>query len=667
VPPISSTPTTDVDPPQVATTALAREAAAVGSDAPAAADHALVEALGAAWSAFTLYRDPTHLEVFRRAVDAIRDAPSHPWQIEVGPDGFTSNGTLLPTRREAARRLARRIFAHGIAAVVVWDAPSSDDLRRVLEVISTATEVLQAAGGAEAALEAAGVTSIALPHRDLLVEATLAGRLDGPTSAGDRSGGDWFAAYDGDPQPFVHRLLTRSGGDPGALTRLFSGEYSRVYGLVDGDDPWGREEVVHAFADAFFHLPEQHRARLVAGLLADRQNEESRMLLDQFTAGELAEIAPLLGPETHPLLLEYARVAAEQEEGAARGDLLDLLDERDEPSPSADAIARRIEAVLRSSPAAASGEVGPVSRMRAARPGADDHHGTAHNIVRGLLAVAEDEDFERLAASWADQVTTALAEGHIADAEAHFDDAAHGARRSPEHRSTLLGTLARRLGSDAVTRLADLLAMGDDAPEGRLLQKASALFAGDALIEQLGGEADQARRRRIIEALVVVSRSNPGVLMRHLADARWFVVRNIVLILGRSRHPEVAERLAPLCRHHDSRIRREALRALHLLLGDGAAPTTLAALDDPDPEVRRLAAGLLRDVADPGIDRALAQRAGDDALGVDDRVTAVSALARRGTREATDALTRLAGRRFVFARAARTVRRAARRSLGRSR
>ena len=126
----------------------------------------------------------------------------------------------------------------------------------------------------------------------------------------------------------------------------------------------------------------------------------------------------------------------------------------------------------------------------------------------------------------------------------------------------------------------------------------------------------------------------------------------------------MAPRLEPLTGHHDSRIRREALRALQRLLNEDAAATILAALDDPDSEVRRHAAGLLREMRDPEVDRVLERRAADPGLGIADRLIAVNTLGRRGTAAAGAALGELARRRFVFARTERAVRRAARGALG---
>lgn len=636
-------------------------AIAAGPPAGAAGDQGqvLVEALGAAWGAFTLYHDPTDLPVFRRAVETMASALSYPWKIEVGPDGFTSDDGPIPSRRDAVRRLARRMFAHGMAAVVIWDTPTTEDLRRVLEIVSTAPEALEAAGGPEAALEASGVVSIALPHRDLLVEAALAGRTGRPGTAPDPIADDRSNAIEWGPKRFIQRLLARAGGNAQTLARFFTEDYAQAYRDLNREDLWSREEVVHAFAEAIFHLPERYRVRLVSDLLASQEEEPTRMLLDQLTESELAELAPQLDDAAHPLLREYLRVAAEQEKGASRGDLLGIREPSEGGPASQDSIARRIERILRANPDDPERQLGPLARLRAAHPTQDQNRDATAAMVRDLLANAAEPDFGRLAIRWAERVVAALEQGRYDAAEARFDDAAGGAVRSAGHRRLLLRTLELRLTPEAAKRLTGLM-IGEEAPHCRLLQKAAPLFAGEALIDLIGREPDRSRRRSFVAALVAVARHDPRLLLRHLDDARWFIVCTIVAVLGRCGHPEITAHLEPLAKDRDDRVRIEALLALHQLRGPDAAETILSALDDPAEDIRHRAAVLLSGIPGPRVDAALARRAGTPELDTADRVLAVRALGRRSTPEAAAALTELSGRRFRWARAERHVRRAAR-------
>jgi HEAT repeat protein len=93
---------------------------------------------------------------------------------------------------------------------------------------------------------------------------------------------------------------------------------------------------------------------------------------------------------------------------------------------------------------------------------------------------------------------------------------------------------------------------------------------------------------------VLVSIGDPVVphAIRLLADQRWFVVRNMVVILGGVGTPGAVKALLRLRRDPDSRIRKEIARALGRAAntaGEDAEQELLNYLGDPDPAVRLVA------------------------------------------------------------------------------
>ena len=262
-------------------------------DAADGSSAALVDALVVAWTMFRVYHDPRQQDAFRRAVATLGSPPSFPWTMEVHGGGFRHAGRPVPTRRQATPALARAIFARGIAALGFSAPPTPEDLLRLFETLA-----FQEAPGTEpqapaAALQAAGAAHlIIIEHRRLtdipegLEEAEALVPPDGSEGAGAR---------------------------PGDPSRLYLDEYRLLYERLQAGDFQGLQELVHGFTDSFFALPQEQQTRLFEQFLTRQEEEPFRLLLDQFSQDDLAALAHLLSPGTHPLLMEYARIAAEQE------------------------------------------------------------------------------------------------------------------------------------------------------------------------------------------------------------------------------------------------------------------------------------------------------------------------------------------------------------------
>jgi len=117
--------------------------------------------------------------------------------------------------------------------------------------------------------------------------------------------------------------------------------------------------------------------------------------------------------------------------------------------------------------------------------------------------------------------------------------------------------------------------------------------AAPALCDLLGEIGEMKIRRAICEALAISCRDDVDILIERLSDSRWFVVRNILYILGRIAHQGVERALGDALYHNDARVRREAVRAM----GGVKSPTSRAylnsALRDPDKSVRIIVAAAL--------------------------------------------------------------------------
>jgi len=626
-----------------------RHHASHGSEAPRSrGDEAeLVEALSVAWTAANLYADPRTNQAFQRAVAVLGNPPRSPWAVGVGPGEFRTKEGAVPSDREAAGRLAATLFAHGVSAVAIVEPPSADDLRELFRVLASEPDGDDAAAEG---LAARGVKTISLLGHGLL-EPDEDAELDDDADSRDRK---WRVSTSEDPEAFVSRIMEEAG-DPNHAATQFLEEYLATYDLLDPDDHWGREEVVHAYVDAFFHLPTEYQARLLREFLTERDRAECLMFLDQFAGHELGAIADK-APDIHPLLVDYARIAAEQS-GARHVELIEFLDGEPDLSPQ-QMVMSRIAAVLRSERESLD-TTGPIGRLRGALPGPRQHRTTAANLTRGLLAVTDDEaSFQRISRMWAQQVATAIRSRNLAEA-ASWGIAAcdpHGKERD----ATLRRALTTHLDKEFVAALTEMLT--DPSPAAEVIREITPLFATDALVERLGQEQDRGRRKGLIESLAAAAAHNPKPLLKHLDDDRWYVVRNVVVILGRSGRPEIARRLRDALAHREPRVRREALRALFALQGEAAVPTLIDGLDDPDVSVRRHALFLLRSPRDTSVDEALhARLSGDGEL--DEKLKIIETLSARTTPSAREVLRRCASVQIAVTGTTRVLRSAARAAL----
>ncbi len=104
----------------------------------------------------------------------------------------------------------------------------------------------------------------------------------------------------------------------------------------------------------------------------------------------------------------------------------------------------------------------------------------------------------------------------------------------------------------------------------------------------------EGHRQTIREALCILSRNDPDMLAKELADSRSDVVRNVLSVIGKVRDPGFAPYVEKLAGHPDSQVRREALHILHLLPAGGRGDRLVSLLADPDSEIRNSALGLLK-------------------------------------------------------------------------
>lgn len=88
------------------------------------------------------------------------------------------------------------------------------------------------------------------------------------------------------------------------------------------------------------------------------------------------------------------------------------------------------------------------------------------------------------------------------------------------------------------------------------------------VMERLANESDARSRLALVRLAGQLGPASIEVALKYLSDERWYVVRNMCVVLTELRDPLLAEHIGPALRHPDARVQQAALKAL--IQGRGA-------------------------------------------------------------------------------------------------
>ncbi len=110
------------------------------------------------------------------------------------------------------------------------------------------------------------------------------------------------------------------------------------------------------------------------------------------------------------------------------------------------------------------------------------------------------------------------------------------------------------------------------------------------LVKLLGGLKNSKARRVFCDALSEIGKNAIELFIPFMEDKRWFLVRNIIYILGRIGKEESLPYIQKAFNHEENRVRREAIQALGLIGGQKTVGLLVRALTDEDIRIRCMAA-----------------------------------------------------------------------------
>jgi HEAT repeat protein len=620
---------------------------------------AVVEALSAAWTVFNLYPDPASQGAFQRVADTLRRAiGDQDLSLEVGPSGFLLGGEDVPVARNAADRLVKQCFVHNMEVLACSPGPSDNDIVSFLRILSQEEEDLRDEGGIGAVLAKEAVSSFTVVARALLSS------MSEPIEAVvERDPGvQEVMAGAADPEAFASALVAEANGDPQLLGKLFHEKYGRVFTSVASDDVAGRETVVTVFVDAFFFLDEAFQVAVLGPFLADVEQNAHRVFLDQFAGNDLAALAPQLDSRGFSLLLDYARIATDQTDQRPE-ELLGLLQSKEAVRSPRELIAARVQERL----ADLEGELPQreaVASLRNQFPDSARFFYDTLDTFRGLLAVEERDDrFRRLMRVLTGKIGASIRRGRFRRAELWIRAAIDHPTYPAERASEIADAIEQAGAPDVLEVLIAQLAEDEESPPAQRLVATLAPGHIGELIDMMASEEDRVRRRIYLDILGRESARDSQPVIDRLDDPRWFVVRNLAVVLGRSGNHACLPALRSLVNHADHRVRAEALRALGILDSVGVDYFS-DAMQDSHENVRQAAIALLglRETTDA--DSILIEGLGSPTLDTDEKQRIIRVLADRPSADARQALDELANKRFTFSTKTRLLRSAAREALG---
>lgn len=160
-----------------------------------------------------------------------------------------------------------------------------------------------------------------------------------------------------------------------------------------------------------------------------------------------------------------------------------------------------------------------------------------------------------------------------------------------ERRRLVLNALSRLWTNETLKGLCKIIDTTDAISTDEL--KTLSVMIGQTspatLCELLGLVEKMKMRKVLIETTTEIAREKPQILLSYLSDSRWYLVRNVVLILTQLKNSVLLDQVVVLISHRDQRVRKEVLKYLITVPEPRAKPYLLKFLRDESSGLRIMA------------------------------------------------------------------------------
>lgn len=206
----------------------------------------------------------------------------------------------------------------------------------------------------------------------------------------------------------------------------------------------------------------------------------------------------------------------------------------------------------------------------------------------------------------------------------------------PAHRKSTIIEIIDKLGEQE--NIAAIVAYMTNAPDSRAEEACAYLSmlnpnALPHLCNHLAESQKRSTRYLLCRILSVIGKDQPEHFRAFLDDPRWYLVRNIAMILGMTANPKVLGMLNRLVNHNEARVRREVARSVGRIKSPEGIPILRSLAEDPDKTVRLAALTSLRQIASPAAIPILKARIADKSfakLSDDEKAEIVRTIASMG-------------------------------------
>ncbi len=213
-------------------------------------------------------------------------------------------------------------------------------------------------------------------------------------------------------------------------------------------------------------------------------------------------------------------------------------------------------------------------------------------------------------------------------------------------RKDLTATVEEFCSSERLERTIGLLRRASkNSPEYAQFLRVSRFFGeglAEGLLAKLVDEDNRSTRLFLTGMMADIGETCVPALLRNVTHPAWYVVRNVVNVLGKIRSEKAMDALRAAMEHEDARVRREVLSALAALRTEEAERLLIQCLDDPDVDNRKHATDWLANIgavqAVPALQDLLTRRPKELRKHREWGVSTIKALGKLGGEDAAEAL-----------------------------
>lgn len=583
------------------------------------------------------------LQKLQRTIESLLELKPR-FTVGITRDGLLYNDDYLEKNNSICQTVSAALFERGIGTLSIHQLPSIEDLSHLLRLLTLKREEILAAGGVDQLWKQSGVSSLEVvgirydrfsgteelqltrseEQENLwerFVRLLMQGQvgLAGQDQAGETRpevlaatlnalfaqrlghGSGLSSSIIRDSHATLHAIVTMSGGNHPAPTSPapLTDEQARLAAFIAALDPTLRRQILDGFCEtigsgdtapleAFFR-------QLGPGML-----QQTYATAEQYNAAPelLKGILRTLAPQ---MTRAYETTSDEEE---IRDKVRVLVQEHRQETYIPDDYFIGLKDLLASTPLTPL-DPETIGRFLSSLDATAIESKGSEIILQLVVTDPEGTDTDELIANLSDMCGYFLELGEYGQVLRILSQAA--SPQVPQRlRLALRDAFSRREFLDEI--LSGLTIWGKPKYDqvSLLIQVIGRPFI-EPLLDRLAEEESMSLRRFMMDRVLAFGEAARPALVDRLSDNRWYVLRNIIIMLRSLAPGQEAERLRPLLKHANGKVRQEALKSL-LLAGDPIAQRLLLRdLDSSDRETQLAALNLVDHTSPPEVVHKLLQ------------------------------------------------------------